>query len=154
MVSKMLKLDFCGIGAPRCGTTSLHDILIQHPNIFLPSVKEVHFFNNPQNYSKGLGWYEQFFKRDNKYKIYGEITPSYIYHPNVPERIHTTFGKDIKLIINLRNPVSRAFSHYKINKRKGFEKATFIEAVKRSEKKLHSNMNAYTFKDYTYHGQN
>jgi hypothetical protein len=45
------KPDFLGVGAAKVATTSLHDILSQHPQIYLPSAKEIHFFDMDENYS-------------------------------------------------------------------------------------------------------
>jgi Sulfotransferase domain len=109
--------NFLGIGAPRCGTTWLYKQLYEHQEVFIPRQKEIHFFD--QNYEKGLSWYETFFDNSSGKKAIGEITPDYISAENAPERIKKDLG-NIRLILMLRNPVERAYSHYwnMINKHK------------------------------------
>jgi len=53
--------SFVCVGAQKCGTSSLHDILSNHPDICLPNEKEAHFFYDDKSYEKGLDWYEKFF---------------------------------------------------------------------------------------------
>ena len=50
--------DFIGVGAAKAGTTTLHDILVQHPDIYLPSFKAAHFFDLDENCEKGEKWYD------------------------------------------------------------------------------------------------
>jgi len=132
--------DFIIIGAQRCGSTSLYNYLIEHPGILPGLMKEVHFFDN--HYKKGVNWYRSFFPRstsmrnqDNNHQqrfITGEATPYYLFYPHAPRRIHTTIP-DIKLIILLRNPVERAYSHYQHEVRLGVENLTFAEAIEREK---------------------
>jgi len=140
--------DFTVIGAQRCGTTSLYNYLIQHPDIKPAIRKEIHFFDN--NYHKGIGWYHKHFNY-NKGKIVGEATPYYIFHPHAPYRIKNDFPK-IKLIILLRNPIDRTFSHYNHEIEMGVETLTFLEAIKEEgkrlqyeEQKMLKNENYYSF---------
>jgi len=121
--------NFLCAGAAKCGTTSLHAILAEHPQIFLPQRKEIHFFENNGNYSKGLDWYSKYFKNANEKKVIGEITADYMFFDYVPERIIEALGKNIKIIFMLRNPVDRSYSEYLFNVRRGFFKGTFEEAI-------------------------
>lgn len=124
------KINFLCVGAQKAGTTSLHDILKQHPDIYLPKSKEAHFFDIDQHYERGLKWwFDTFFSSVNNEKIVGAITPEYFYYEDVPTRILETLGKDIKIIILLRNPVDRAYSHYLMSKRRGYEEYSFEDAV-------------------------
>jgi hypothetical protein len=125
-------LDFIIIGVQRGGTTSLYEYLIKHPDVIASSSKEIHFFDN--HYEKGTKWYlEQFsFKKD---KISGEATPYYIFHPLAPKRIHDLVP-NVKLIVLLRNPVERAFSHYKLSVRTGNETLSFDDAIKAENTRL------------------
>ncbi|GAE30933.1 sulfotransferase family protein [Alkalihalobacillus hemicellulosilyticus] len=103
---------FLIIGAQKCGTTSLYNYLIQHPQINpTKSRKEIHFFDT-NRYKKGISWYNSQFI-DSSNKIAGEATPRYLYKEIVPARVFKHFPQ-IKLIILLRNPVERAFSQYKM----------------------------------------
>ena len=104
---------FLGIGVPRGGSTWLHYLLASHPDVFMPiRRKEIQFFD--RYYERGLEWYEEFFPRSDealKYKAIGEITPHYYRCPQCPERIFRTL-RESTLIIILRNPVDRLYSHY------------------------------------------
>lgn len=109
----MVLPSFIGIGAEKCGSTWLHELLKQHPKIYMPlRRKELDFFN--LNYSKGLEWYESFFPNPQDASVYdaiGEISPRYLNFPECASRIATV--KSIrKLIVILRNPLNRAYSHY------------------------------------------
>lgn len=122
--------NFLVIGAMRSGTTWLDGVLRSHPEIYLPSRrKELHFFD--QYYDRGLEWYKDFFKaipKPNVKKI-GEITPSYLFSPEVPHRIQKILP-DCKLIVVLRNPAERAYSHYGFHLKNHAEKRdfeTFVE---------------------------
>jgi len=114
------KPDFLIIGAQKAGTTALFNYLSKHPDIGLPIKKEIHFFD--LNYFRGVNWYLAHFPlKFKKKKITGEATPYYLFHPYVPKRVYQYFP-DIKLIIILRNPIDRAFSHFQMEVRNGREK--------------------------------
>lgn len=101
--------NFIGIGAPRTGSTWLARNIMLHPEIYVPWAKELHFFD--RDFEKGLDFYEAQFDPEKNIKAIGEITPAYIYKPNVPERIYQTLP-EVKLICCLRDPVERAYSAY------------------------------------------
>lgn len=115
-MNKDFKIDFIGIGFPRCGTTWISKCLEEHPDICFSNKKEVQFFNNDYDYKKGLDYYKSFFDCD-KEKVIGEFTPEYFMYKKTFERIREDFP-NVKLIFSLRNPVERAFSHYLYRKRK------------------------------------
>jgi hypothetical protein len=121
--------DFIIIGSQKCGTSTLFKHLRKHPDIQLPKKKELHFFD--ENFSMGLGWYLQFFnKKDWPAPVCtGEASPYYFFHPLAPYRIFNTFP-DIKLILLLRNPVSRTYSQYHHMKRKGRISLSFEHCIK------------------------
>jgi len=131
------KPDFIIIGAQKGGTTSLFHYLSQHPQLNLPSLKEIHFYT--KNYHRGISFYKTYFPYKQKGKLTGEATPYYLFHPQVPDRLHKHFP-NIKLIIMLRNPVDRAFSHYNMEKKLSNEKRTF-EAAIQDELKGFCNIN-------------
>ena len=103
--------DFLIIGAQKCGTTSLFYYLSQHPDLNLPHTKEIHFFD--LHYEKGIDWYKNNFLSADPFcnKLSGEASPYYLFHPLVPERVAMHLP-NIKLIVMLRNPVDRAYSHF------------------------------------------
>lgn len=129
--------EFLIIGAAKCGTTSLYNYLIQHPQILACSKKEVHYFD--YYHHKRLNWYRSHFpsvsevEKKRTYKdqriISGESTPYYFAHPLSPERAHQLLP-NAKLLCMLRNPVDRAISSYYNQVRLGIEKLkTFEEAI-------------------------
>lgn len=122
--------DFLICGAEKAGTTALFNFLKEHPEIGVSTEKELHFFTT--NYGKGVEWYENKFKHTKGKKSVGEASPSYMYHPAVPERIHNLIP-DARLIFILRHPVDRAYSQYwhEVN-RSGREKLSFEEAIERA----------------------
>lgn len=101
--------NFIIIGAPRAGTTWIAKNLMEHPNIFIPRCKEVHFFDN--QYEKGIEYYESHFADHGGRKAVGEASPEYLSNPLAAERIHCHIP-NAKLIVSLRNPVDRLYSRY------------------------------------------
>lgn len=102
--------NLIGLGAKKAGSTWLYHFLESHPDIYMSKkTKEIYFFN--KYYHRGLEWYKSFFPEGYKYKIVGEISPSYFTSRVAPGRIKKTLSP--KFIIILRNPVDTFFSHYK-----------------------------------------
>ena len=100
------------IGAAKCGTTSLHEYLDQHPEISMSREKELYFFVEEKNLGKGLAWYESQF--DSSAPVRGESSPGYSAFPlyrGVPERMADTIP-DAKIIYLVRDPIERIVSHY------------------------------------------
>jgi exonuclease VII large subunit len=124
--------DFVIIGAQRCGTSSLYRVLTQHPDIERPAKKEIHYFDRPEQFKKGTEWYRLCFSppkwKDGRKTITGEATPMYLFDPLVPERMAQVIPQ-ARLIVLLRNPVDRAYSHYHHNTRLGHVTRTFEEGV-------------------------
>ncbi|HKZ80420.1 MAG TPA: sulfotransferase domain-containing protein [Pyrinomonadaceae bacterium] len=134
--------DFIIIGGQRCGTTSLYEYLISHPNVVRASTKEIHFFDI--NFERGLSWYRSHFplrdfdsyrKRIAQKRITGEASPYYIFHPYALRRIAETTHR-VKLIAILRNPIDRALSHYQHEVSIGYEKLSFAEAILQESQRL------------------
>lgn len=124
--------DFVIIGAMRCGTSRFYSLLTQHPNVERAATKEVHYFDRPARFEKGVEWYRRCFlvssREDGKVFITGEATPNYLYDPMVPERMVQVIP-EARLIVLLRNPVDRAYSHYHQAVRRSLETRSFEEAV-------------------------
>lgn len=100
------------IGAMKSGTTSLHRYLNMHPDISMTERKELDFFIEHNNWSKGIRWYESNFTGNAQ--IQGESSPNYTKYPQnsgVPKRMHSIVP-DAKLIYILRDPVERIVSQY------------------------------------------
>lgn len=102
---------FCVIGAQKSGTSSLHSYLNQHPQLKGSNPKEVHFFDNNDNFRKGYDWYKGHFSLENRKKnfFYYESSPSYLYVEGVAERIFK-FNPHSKILVVLRDPTARAYS--------------------------------------------
>lgn len=117
---------FLGIGVQRGGSTWLHTLLDSHPDVYMPTRrKEIRFFD--RYYDHGLGWYEDFFsapEEARRYKAIGEISPEYYECEECPERIFNTFP-NVKMIIMLRHPISRAYSQYGFNVQRRNYKGSF-----------------------------
>lgn len=119
--------DFIGIGAMRCGTTWISDQLKRHPEIYIPPhFKEVHYFD--QYFEKGLNWYLAKFSGRMEHQLAGEFTPYYMRDEQSLRRISQTCPQ-AKLIITLRHPVDRAFSHYNFMKNRADISDSFYDAL-------------------------
>lgn len=125
--------DFLVIGAQKSGSTTLYDYLVQHPDVRAALTKEVHYFDD--NFSRGAGWYRSNFPlaaRRQRTWLTGEASPYYLLHPLAPGRAGSTVPA-AKLLVLLRHPVDRAYSHYQHERAKGYETLPFTEAVAREE---------------------
>jgi hypothetical protein len=132
--------DFLIIGAQKCGTSFLYRLLVQHPRVKPAFVKEVHYFD--LNFRKGNNWYRSHFPlqiRDTRTYITGEASPYYLFHPHAAKRASMVVP-DAKLIVLLRNPIDRAYSHYQHQVKRvageARETRTFEEAIKAEERIL------------------
>jgi len=159
--SQSLLPNFFIVGAAKSGTTSLYNYLRQHPQIYLPPVKEVYFFatdidNNKfrPDYARDVNininkWLESGMKTElfqafisdwEKYKrifqfaagkkAVGEMTNAYLYSTQAAKNISQKFP-DAKIIMILRNPVERLFSHYLMDLRTGYEAENFLPSLKK-----------------------
>jgi hypothetical protein len=138
--------DVLIIGAQRAGTTSLYRYLAQHPAV-MPVIlagKGVHFFDT--NFLKGSRWYRAHFPTSLRRKLIQrrqgidhslvvEGSPYYVFHPLVPARV-AELMPDVRLILMLRDPVSRAYSHYQHELGRGFERLSFAEAIQSEPERL------------------
>jgi hypothetical protein len=98
---------FIGLGTQKGGTTSLQRLLADHPGVFLPPVKEVQFFS--LHHGRGAEWYGQHYAGASPHQRCGDITPYYLFHPAVPERLQQALPQ-ARLVVLLRDPVERALS--------------------------------------------
>ena len=123
----MSKPDFIGIGAMKAGTTWLYQCLSEHPEIHLPD-KELNFFGDQATWSMGFDWYEK--QLESNKKVTGEFSVFYLAHTYVIPRIYNRYPAT-KLIVCLRNPIDRSFSHYLHDVRYGVfdQSLTFNEAT-------------------------
>lgn len=152
--------DFLVVGTARAGTTSIYSYLLQHPQLFLPVVKEPCFFTfagEKINYKRGkfsfaitaIDEYSKLFEKASPRQLTGECSTSYLYLYNKTIANIKKFRNDyssVKIIIVLRNPVDRAYSQYLWRVRDGREDLTFEEAISQEAKRMKDN---YSF-DYFY----
>jgi hypothetical protein len=124
---------FVGLGAQKAGTTTLHALLSQHPQVHLPPQKELQFFS--LHYAQGERWYRQQFSAAQRGQICGDITPYYLFHPWAPQRIAQLIPK-ARLIVLLRDPVERTLSHYFHTRRLGFEPLPLEQALAAEAQRL------------------
>lgn len=106
--------DFIIIGAAKAGTSTLYHLLAQHPQIYMSPIKEPGFFAEDEVYARGLEWYKSLFASADEKQICGEASTQYTRYPQLPhtaERVAETLPK-AKLIYIMREPISRAYSHY------------------------------------------
>lgn len=113
-----------GIGAMRSGTSALFTALSQHPDVAAPSRKEIQFFDI--NYLRGTSWYRAFFPLGRQLAI--DFSPSYMNHPEAASRAFQLLP-GARVIAQLRDPVERAWSQYRLRTAVGTESRSFDEAI-------------------------
>ncbi len=152
--------DFLLIGAAKSGTTMLYNLLVQHPQVFVPDLKEPRFFlyegehisqedkinNKTITHVKD---YYHLFKDAGECKT-GEAS-GYLISEKARDLIHSLLP-EVKLIAILRNPIDRAFSHHTFSVMKGFEKETnFSEIIENNKKDINSDRNYLNHGLYSRH---
>jgi len=139
--------NFLHLGPSKSGSTWLHEVLIGHPEVHLSQAKDLYFFN--RYYDRGPGWYRaQFRGAQREHKIIGEVCPDYLACAAAPERIHACLGPDIRLMVTLREPISRAFSSYLYLQKHGEAAATFRDTTKTSPELLEEGRYATHLRGY------
>jgi hypothetical protein len=149
--------NFFILGAAKAGTTTLFDLLKQHPQIYFPYNKEPLFFCRDEFYEYGLDWYARsFFSGSEKFAIRGEASPHYLYWAEkVAPRIKQAISnEDLKFIVVLRNPTERAYSWYWNMIKDGRETLSFVDALEAEEERLQKNkaqLSAWGSMNYGYY---
>jgi len=125
------RVSFLVAGVQKGGTTALFDYLNDHPDLALPAIKEAHFFDD----EGAVDWtapdyrpYHALFAGREQAQ-WGEATPIYTYWPNSLERI-ARYNPDMRLILIFRDPVARAWSHWKMEYARGAETRPFSWAIR------------------------
>lgn len=161
----MTKVNTFVVGAAKSGTTSVADYLAMHPEIFVSPVKEPNHFGSDirvEEFSKAfranthldeetyfqqdqfeprqVAWvrdrqnYERLFAKGEDYTRRADCSTSYLYSENAAEEIYS-YNPDARIIIVLRNPVTRAFSHYLMALKYGFTTLDFRDAITQDQQK-------------------
>lgn len=140
-------IRFFVIGAAKSGTTTLYEFLKRHPDVFLPNVKEPHFYakvrsERKSDYSKAdknktyhtkviqsQEDYQELYEGSETFHAVGDCSPSYLWDKDAAKRIYTDFPR-AKIVAILRNPVDRAYSHYLMDVREGLQaEKDFLKAL-------------------------
>ncbi len=110
------KPTFIGVGAGRCGTTSIYNYFNEHPDIYMSPVKEINYFGfrdkETNRYGMTFSEYTNFFMGAKEEKVIGEISPAYLTLETSAMQIKK-YVPDAKIIITLRDPISRMVSQFK-----------------------------------------
>lgn len=133
-----MKLSFVIAGMQKAGTTALWHFLRQHPELFLSEKKELHFFDD-----ETLNWhdpdydlmYHKHFSGADISQQCGEATPIYTYWPPALNRLRA-YHANIKIIVLLRCPIDRAYSHWAMETGRGAETLSFSDAIRSGRKRL------------------
>ena len=147
----MSKIDVFIIGAQKAGTTSVYDWLGQHPELEAPEhIKDYHFFTDDSLFNKGIKHLEKQYKFDNKLKVHCAV--NYLYFSKMSsERIHN-YNPEAKIIVCLREPVSRAISAYKYSIRTLRESNDFSESLRLEKQNRLKSLREKADNAYISHG--
>ena len=144
-----MKVDFFIVGAPKAGTTSLYHYLSEHPQVEMSSQKEPDYFSDKAIHEQGMYYAKNRVNTLDKYEslfmqkesvVYGEASVSYLFYENVAEDIKK-YNPNAKIIIMLRNPIERAFSHYLMDYRLGLISDSFENVL--AKKSKHKNAHLF-----------
>jgi hypothetical protein len=144
-----MKVDFFIVGAPKSGTTSLYHYLSEHPQVEMSSQKEPDYFSDKAIHEQGMYYAKNRVDTLDKYEslfvqkesvVYGEASVSYLFYENVAEDIKK-YNPNAKIIIMLRDPIERAFSHYLMDYRLGLISDSFENVLA----KISKHKNAHLF---------
>ncbi len=146
--------DFVVFGAAKSGTTALYDYLGAHPLVVACRTKEIHFADRPHNAAKGARWYRSWFPRRRLLERVGrangaprarcgEATPNYLAQSGSARRL-AQVAPDVRLVALLREPGSRAWSHYRMRNGPESDPAAFAASVRAEAETLVADGHAPT----------
>ena len=130
------QVAFIVAGVQKAGTTALFDYLSEELGVALSRVKEVHFFDDEAqdwNTPDYAAYHANFEAADGRLR--GEATPIYLYWPRSLERI-AAYNPAMRLIVMLRDPVARAWSHWKMEYARGAETQAFAQCIREGRRRL------------------
>ena len=131
-------------GVPKAGTSSLHMYLRDHPQVYMPKQKELHFFTSRQLFDhtrgpgdlaaletvcRSLDDYRRHYSTALRETAIGDASPSTFYYDDCIPLIKSTLGPEPKIVVSLRDPISRAFSNYQHLVSEGRETLPFYQAL-------------------------
>lgn len=148
----MGKVNFFVIGQPKCGTTSIFHYFKKHSSVFMTEQKQLYFFAKEHNnyrrqfkdfnteyYTKYYNYnFEDYIRRfdfSNEYKVFGDITPDYVYSKNSEKDIHD-YNPEAKVVLIIREPLAflKSFHNQLIQSGREFEK-DFLKALSYQERR-------------------
>ncbi len=151
------RIDFIGVGVQKAGTTALFHYLRKHPAVAMSDWKELHYFSNTSldfqiEEQKNYVDYHQHFDWNTE-KMRGEITPQYCYSNAAIDRIFK-YNPQMKIILILRNPIERAFSHWNMRLNTKRIKSSFLDCIKADilRHKFNVQFDQYPDDDYVRRG--
>jgi len=126
-----VKTNFLVVGTQRGGTTTLNRCLSQHPQVCIAEDAEYGFFEKDEAFERGTPSYDAY---HNQFAIHsdhiaiGECASNYMYWEECVPRVYR-YNADIKIVVLLRNPIERAYSHWQMEQTQGSETSDFVDAI-------------------------
>lgn len=152
------KVDFLIAGAQKSGTTALDSYLRTHENICMGDFKELHYFDDESQFEQEPDYneYHKSFSPKDCHEVIGEATPIYMYWDSSMKRIWE-YNPKIKIILLLRNPIARAYSHWNMEIKRGAEELPFSEAIREEHRRIKEALplqhRVYSYVDRGYYSE-
>lgn len=131
------RVDFVVAGTQKGGTRALRGALENHPALCLSRRLEVHFFDDEARFREDppdYAAYHSDFETKPGHLLAGDVTPIYMYWRDAPQRIWR-YNPAMRVIVSLRNPIERAFSHWNMERARAWDPAPFGEAIRQEGKR-------------------
>ncbi|EON93894.1 sulfotransferase [Marinobacter lipolyticus SM19] len=135
-------VNFLVAGTQKGGTSALDAYLREHPQICMADKKEVHFFDNEAAFANGSPDYNRYhaaFNPTKEHKMIGESTPIYMYWDAAPQRIWE-YNPEMKIIVSLRNPIERAYSHWNMQASRKKDTLPFRTAILKEKERFRETL--------------
>jgi hypothetical protein len=119
--------NFLYLGPDKAGSSWLHEVLIRHPEVFMPEAKDIYFFD--RYFERGPQWYlAHFAPAGEQHRVIGEVCQDYLAEPAAPARIAACLV-DPRFMVTLRDPADRAYSSWLYMLKHGETPGTFLQAL-------------------------
>lgn len=148
---RSMNVDFVVAGTQKGGTTALASYLVEHPEVGMPTVKETHFFDTEAHFQAqavDYAHYHAYFRPTPGKRIFGDATPIYMYWLPAPERIRQ-YNSAMKFIMLLRNPVTRAYSQWNMERERRREPLAFDDAIRLEQERCRAAL-PLQHREYSY----
>lgn len=149
------------VGAPRCGTTSVHHYISQHPEVYVPrSRKELGWFTDEHGRVASFDLYQELFEAGAAKPCRLDVSTSYLYPRGTAEAIRATCGAEVRIVIFMRNPAEAAYSLWQFEVAHGFETLDFLSGIAAESRRLSGELpiggwppNSFYQQRYRYYNQ-